>query len=578
MKLLLPLTMAMLLGGGAMAQDSANGNPGNLAGAYLAARHAAIQNDFSEGATYFLRSVGNDPDTAYLQDSALVALISAGDMDRAVELTRQMRDAGHATELATLTYCAALAKAGDWQALLETLPDAGLENGDPDLLYGLLRGWALLGAGRASDAEAEFIALRKIRGTAPVVNYHLALAKAYVGDFEGAEALLAQDGTGRHILGLTARAEVLSQLDRDADALRVFDEVTGIENEPTLARIIERLDNGETLPFDVVKSPTDGIAQVFLTFASAMIGEEEPDPLVLIHARLASWLAPDLGEVRLALAQLLQSFGQFDLAEHEYDAMRQMGEIRPTAELARIDALARADRYDDAEKAAVALTATRPDLASGWVALGDLLRQQEKFAAAVPAYDKAIELIPEADPQVLWFPLYARGIAEERSGQWDRAEADFRAALELRPDHPQILNYLGYSYLDRNENLDEALELVRRASELRPDDGYITDSLAWAYYRLGRYEEAVDPMERAVAAMSQDPLVNDHLGDIYWKVGRKREAVFQWKRALNFGPEKEEEALRIRAKLDRGLDAVLAEEAANGGKLPMPASDPQPGE
>ena len=238
--------------------------------------------------------------------------------------------------------------------------------------------------------------------------------------------------------------------------------------------------------------------------------------------------------------------------------------------------LFRSDRLDDAEKAALALTATHPELAAGWVALGDLLRQQDKFGQAVPAYDKALSLIDPKANDMRWFPLYARGIALERSGQFTKAEADFRAALKIRPDSAQVLNYLGYSLVDRNEKLDEALKLIQRAVELRPDDGYILDSLAWAYFRLGRYDQAVAPMERAVAAMASDSLVNDHMGDIYWMVGRKREADIQWSRALSLKPQTEAEAHRIRVKLDRGLDAVLAEEKANGGKLPPPPPPAEP--
>lgn len=194
--------------------------------------------------------------------------------------------------------------------------------------------------------------------------------------------------------------------------------------------------------------------------------------------------------------------------------------------------------------------------------MGDLLRQQQKFSQAVPAYDKALTLLTDAPDQARWFPLYARGIALERAGQFERAEKDLLAAIEIRPDQASLLNYLGYSWIDRGENLDRALELIRRAVELSPDDGYILDSLAWAYFRLGRYDEAVAPMEKAIGTMAADPLVNDHLGDIYWMNGRKREAETQWKRALSLNPDSNDDVdpERIRAKLERGLDAVLAEE------------------
>ncbi|QFG38259.1 tetratricopeptide repeat protein [Paracoccus pantotrophus] len=545
-----------------------------LSGPYLAARMAAIQNDYPVAARYYLQALAHDDSDPFLQDSALVALISAGEMERATALSGTMSGQGRATELARLVQRAELARAGRWDALIEAIDTAPSPQGDAGtpgggmLIDGMMRAWALLGAGKAGESLTAFKKMAELRGAAPMVNYHLALAKARVGDFEGAELLLADPVTGAHILGVIARAQVLSQLERNRDAIAMIEATPGFAEEPYLVALRDRMARGETLPFDSARGPADGMAQLFLTFGSVLATSDEPDPLALIHARLAEYLAPDLGEARLLAAQLLQGFGQFDLAEREFEALRELGDMRPVAELSRIDALARAERLEDAEKAALSLTAAHPELAQGWIALGDMLRQQDKFAPAVPAYDKALELLDDKSPEARWFPLYARGIALERSGQFPRAEADFRAALKIRPDSPQVLNYLGYSLVDRNEKLDEALELIQRAVELRPDDGYILDSLAWAYFRLGRYQEAVAPMERAVAAMASDSLVNDHMGDIYWMVGREREAEIQWHRALSLKPETEADAQRIRTKLERGLDAVLDEERAAGGRRP----------
>jgi len=549
-----------------------------LSGPYLAARQAAMENDYTSAANYYLQALAQDDTDPFLQDSALVALISSGEMERAGALAVTMSDQGRATELARLMQRSELARTQRWQELVDQIdkapPPAPGEDvaqtapGGSQLLDKMMRAWALLGAGNARQALSSFEELGKIRGARPMVNYHLALAKAAVGDYEGAEQLLADPANGAHILGVVARAQILSQLERNDDAIAMLEATPGFTEEPTLIALRDRMKKDETLPFDSIRNPADGIAQVFLTFASVLATTEEPDPLALIHARLASYLSPELGEANLLSAQMLQGFGQFDLAEREFEKLRERGDMRPIAELSRIDALARAERPDDAEKAALALTAAHPELAQGWIALGDLLRQQDKFAQAIPAYDKALDIIGDKAGEARWFPLYARGIALERAGQFPKAEQDFRTALKLRPDSAQVLNYLGYSLVDRNEKLDEALKLIQKAVELRPDDGYILDSLAWAYYRLGRYDEAVSPMERAVAAMASDSLVNDHMGDIYWMVGRKREAQIQWQRALSLKPESETDAARIRAKLDRGLDEVLAGEKPGGTKLP----------
>ncbi|HMQ40800.1 MAG TPA: tetratricopeptide repeat protein [Paracoccus sp. (in: a-proteobacteria)] len=548
----------------------------DLAGPYLAARTAVIENEFAIAADYFLRALKQDPGSAYLSDSALIALLSAGQIDRAVALADERPMSGPvSSRLVELVERAKAAQSQDWTVLLAQLDTkVSRDDGSEQLLDGMLRAWALLGEGKAADADAAFNRVRQIGGADGLVDYHLALAKALVGDFEAAAKLLHSDTPEGNVLAAVAEAQVLAQLDRREDALTVLEKVEGIGIDGVADELARKLAAGEPVEFDLVKDPRDGIAQVFLTFATLLANDIDPNPLALIHARVASYISPDMADARLMVAQMLQSMGQFEEAEAEFDKLREQGQLRPTAELLRIDALARADRMGDAEKAALALTAARSDLPQGWIALGDLLRQQEKWAQAVPAYDKALALIDEGDPDERWFPLYARAIALERQSLFDRAEADLKAALEIRPDNAQLLNYLGYSYVDRGQNMDEALRLIERAVELSPDDGYILDSLGWVLYRLGRYDEAVAPQERAIAAMASDPLVNDHLGDIYWMVGRKREAEIQWKRALSFNPETEAEETRIRAKLDRGLDAVLADEAANGGTLPEPVDAP----
>ena len=151
--------------------------------------------------------------------------------------------------------------------------------------------------------------------------------------------------------------------------------------------------------------------------------------------------------------------------------------------------------------------------------LGDVHRAAKKFSEAAEAYSRAVALIPRPQPGD-WSLFYYRGIAFERIKEWPKAEADFKKALELNPDEPHVLNYLGYSWIDMGMNLEEGLNLVKKAVSLRPDDGYIVDSLGWAYYKLGRYEEAVVELEKAVALRPEDPVINDHLGDAYWKVGR----------------------------------------------------------
>ncbi|MBT4908349.1 MAG: tetratricopeptide repeat protein, partial [Rhodospirillaceae bacterium] len=181
------------------------------------------------------------------------------------------------------------------------------------------------------------------------------------------------------------------------------------------------------------------------------------------------------------------------------------------------------------------------------------LRYTERYAEAVVAYDAAVARTGALVPRH-WFLLYSRGVSLERTKEWARAEADFLQALELSPDQPLVLNYLGYSWLEQGMHLERAQAMIEKAVSLRPNDGYIVDSLGWAFYRLGDYDRAVRQLERAVELMPNDPVINDHLGDALRQAGRRLEARFQWTRSIELGAEEEAAAI-IRRKLSRGLQA-----------------------
>jgi Flp pilus assembly protein TadD len=331
-----------------------------------------------------------------------------------------------------------------------------------------------------------------------------------------------------------------------------------------LQGLVDRLSSGERLPFTQVTSVNDGLAEVFYSVGAALSNEATPD-YSLVYTRIAAYLRPDHIDALLLSAALLDELDQFDLAIETYKQVPEGHGAYHAAELGRANALNQSGKPDASVEVLEQLARAYPDLTIVHSTLGDLLRQQDDFEGAVGAYDRALALTKDGD-RSQWFLFYARGISHERSDNWPEAEADFRAALELNPDQPQVLNYLGYSMVEKQINLDEALDMIQRAVAARPDSGYIVDSLGWVLYRLGRYEEAVGHMELAVELEAVDPIVNDHLGDVYWAVGRYREARFQWNRALSFDPE-EKEADRIRRKLEVGLDQVLEEEGAPPLKL-----------
>jgi tetratricopeptide (TPR) repeat protein len=528
-------------------------------GAYLAARSAAVQSDFEAASTFFTRALVQDPRNPALMESAIGAFVSLGDVDRAVPLARRMVQVGADSQVANLVLLGDAAKREAWDAVIEDL-EAGQSVGP--LFDGLLLAWAQVGLGQMADAIASFDEVIESRGVEAFGLYHKALALASVGDFEGADSILGREGGDAFPLtrrGIIAHAQVLSQLERNDDAVALIDEVFGEPLDPDLAQLRSRLAAGETVPLDVVVTPRDGVAETVLSITGALNGEAS-DSYTLFYSRMAEHLRPGLTDAILQTAGLLESLGQHDMAVEAYRQVPRDDPAFHIAELGRADALEQAGRTDAAIEVMESLAETHGDVSMVHVSLGDALRRLERFDEATGAYDRAIELF-DGDDAGQWGVYFARGITHERSGRWEEAESDFRKSLELRPDQPQVLNYLGYSYVEMGENLDEALDLIERAVAAQPNSGYIVDSLGWVYYRLGRYQEAVEQLERATELLPTDPILTDHLGDALWAVDRKREAQFQWRRSLSFDPE-EDEADRIRRKLEVGLDLVLEEEGS----------------
>ncbi|GAB4385711.1 tetratricopeptide repeat protein [Albidovulum sp.] len=555
----LGLVLALGLGSGAAPASAA---PDGLAGPYLAGRLASFDYDYTAAAQYFARALAADPGDPGLMENLIIGRIGTGEVDAALPIAKALEASGKPSQIAEVVILAGLAREGDFQGLLAALDQGHSAGGLAD---GLLRGWADLGLGRMSEATEAFDAVVATEGLRSFGLYHKALALALVGDYEGADAILsgAADGPLRATRrGVIAHAQILSQLERQADAVELLDKLFGQTDDAQLNELRARLAAKETVPFDIVTDARDGIAEVFYSIASALNGDE-PDLNTLTFARMAEFLAPKRADTLLLCASILEAQGQHELASRSYSRIGRDDPAFVTAELGRSDALIAAGNWDAAIEVLRQLSKDYPERSDIWAAYGDALRRQERFAEAADAYDRAVALFAAEEPRQ-WVVYYTRGIARERLKRWPEAEANFRKALDLSPDQPAVLNYLGYSYLDRKDETkyDEALAMIERAVAARPDDGAITDSLGWALYLLGRYDEAVTQLERAVELMPVDPVINDHLGDAYWAVGRRLEAQFQWRRALSFKPESEAEAARIRRKLEVGLDAVLAEEGA----------------
>lgn len=547
--------LAVTLGAPLRAEDPHN------AGSYLSARVAEAENDFPAAVEWYARALEKDPANAQLLEGAILAQIGVGDLDLAAATADKLKPLiGDAqSQLAELALLTREAKTEDYAALLAA-GEAGRDVGD--LSNSLVAAWAKVGEGKMSEAVEAFDAISAKQGFEAFGLYHKALALAMVGDFQGADDIFSGKASGPITMmrrGVLAHAQVLSQLERNADALALLDQSFGKRPDPVVDAMRRRLEAGEPVPFDTVRTARDGIAETFYTIATALSGQDDP-VYALIHLRIATFLQPENADAMLMTGDVLASLGLNDLAVQTFVGFPEDSPYHIGAEIGRANALKAQDKADAAIEVLQGLARDYPDLVSVQFSLADMLRNEERFDEAEVAYGAAIALRGEPTPDD-WVLYFYRGICHEQSKDWAPAEADFRKALELNPTQPQVLNYLGYGLVDRGEKLDEALGMIQKAVDADPKQGYILDSLAWAYFKLGRYDDALEPMERASLLEPVDPIVTDHLGDVYWMVGRKREAEFQWRRALSFNPA-EKDAARILRKLEIGLDAVMAEEAA----------------
>ena len=537
-----------------LAQDEASG-------AYLAAREADRAGDYAAVVEYGTRALIADPDNSGLLEGLVIAHLGLGQIDAAVPVARRLAVIEDSNQIAGLVLLAEAIREEDWDNVGGRL-DAGVSVGS--LMDDMVRAWSAIGAGQMSDAVALFDKLIASGPAGRPALIQKALALALVGDYEGAAEIFGGSETVLRLnrAGVLAYVQVLSQLERNPDAAGLLEEAFPGTEDPHLVTLLSELVAGKPIPFTAIKGPREGIAQLFYEVGESLQGETDP-ALVLLYARISSYLDPDHVGATLVAAQVLDEMTSYELAADAYAQVPQGDMSWPQAQLGHASALKELGRVEDAIAVLTSAVQAHPDTPGLHAAIGDALRGEQRYAEATPHYDAAIALY-ETDRAGQWRVYFARAITFERRGLWDEAEADFRKALELSPEQPSVLNYLGYSLVERHGDFDEALDMIKRAVGARPYDGYIRDSLGWVYYRLGRYVDAVEEMERAVELLPLEPVLNDHLGDTFWAVGRVREAQFQWRRALSFVTDDtdldELNPDRIRRKLEVGLDTVLEEE------------------
>ncbi|GLQ77925.1 hypothetical protein GCM10007881_14410 [Mesorhizobium huakuii] len=553
----------------------------SFSGAYLAARIAEGDNDLDSAIAYYKQALAFDPSDTGLQQSLMLSLIAQGRFDESLVYADKLKEVPDVERFSRLALAVDsfhkkdFTKAQYWLKL-------SLESDLDRLISGVMSGWAEQGAGHAVDAMASIDKLQGPDWFGLFKSFHRALVADASNMPEKAEAIYAatmQDTAAGGAAPETwmrnaqAYASFLARKGDKAKAISVLDQAEAFSpGKLEIVALRDRISKGDKIaPF--VSGPSDGASEILLDLATAL-NRGGGEPFVRLYLQYALALRPDSDA---ALVQLAAVAEQLKDGEGAIALYRRIPDSSPLKELSDLQLglnLADLDRHDEAITHLKAFVEAHPNDMRAYLALGGVYSSKDDFRSAANLYDKAVEVL-KTPTAANWNIFYQRGIAYERLKEWPKAEPNFRKALELQPDQPQVLNYLGYSWVDMNTNLKEGLAMIQKAVDLRPSDGYIVDSLGWAYFRLGRFDDAVREMERAVSLKPEDPVLNDHLGDAYWRVGRKLEATFQWNQARDLKPDPDVLAT-LQQKLMKGLPPIESNTAQETPKVkPEPVPVPK---
>lgn len=519
-------------------------------GLYLAGQAAMGDGDNAGAVNYFNRvaEAGQD-EASFVRERAFISAVFGGDITRAATLA-PAEGAAPATvqRLGLLTQAVenlATNKGKEAYAIFQAEGGVGFPH---RAAAAMLEPWAAAAAGKAEDS----IVRPNVRGDR-LVEIFGQLGQAQL--FERSKRYDEAETDYKALLGLGEPGQMfapdyggfLERRKRYADAVAVYDAALQVRPGDTFLQAARARATAKGRP-PAMPTIQQGAARALLTPASALAADKQFD-MAQAYLRLSLRLDPKRSDTLLLLGDVLAGmenkeaartvYAQIPAGSPEYASARSKLAWSYQAAGDKKTAL---DMADQAVKAA-------PDDRDAKITWADLLRANERYDESVQVLNPLIAAQGEKPD---WVLLYMRGTAYERGGRWPEAERDLQAALKLRPDEPELLNYLGYAWIDRGEHLTEAMAMVERAVASNPRSGAMTDSLGWAYYRLGKYPQAVEQLEKAVLLDPAEPEINDHLGDAYWQVGRKIEARFQWDRVLSLEPDD-----KIKAGAQKKLQAGL---------------------
>lgn len=529
----------------------------SLLGDYLAGTYANFLEDSEAREKYYTRAFEADPTNVSIGRRAITSALTAGDFDKASELAAKVHAVDDTESMAQAILAIDAFNRGE-NSTAKTYLDPNSADITMGIVMAFTNGWNEYELGNEEDARTAF----KQQASRP---YFGELAKLQIANLEALEGNRSAANEAFEELKDTSQSTVETALatarflansgqrKKALERLETYIDDTGLESGP-LKTYTEALRDGEKI--DEPLSSNAQLSRALTDPAYEFFLRNRAPDAAEVYLRLALHVDSDNEKAQLWLASLLENTERSEEAMKIYKSFPEKSSYVISARLSEAN-LYFADEEDEKALKVLEDVNDKHETFVTREALGRARLIREKYKDALPIYTAIIESMSGDEVKKNTQPLYFRGIIYERLKQWEKAEADFLRVLEIEPENADALNYLGYTWVDRGENLERAFEMINKAVELEPQSGAIIDSLGWAHYKLGQYQEAKTQLEKAVELSPSSATIVDHLGDVYWKLGRYREAGYQWERALLYEPT-DEERETIENKLKSGLSSADA--------------------
>ena len=537
-------------------------------GDYLSGVYAARTKDSDTASEIFTQALKESPNNPVFVENGYKINLKLGNIDQSADLAQKYSEMAQAnSDINLLIATKAINNRNYSEALrilnldTSTYEEITVSSSINRVINPFLKIWATLGMGNTAEVKLMLSEELKKNSTPSLFTYYQSALIHYIlGNIPETEANLSNinlnyEGLPYHFVKKSGI--FYESIQKTDTALSLYSKYQdSLPDSKYFDNDIAKIKGGEKTNQKFITDAKEGFSEVLAEAARVLYNSGYYDEL-LPYLQLALYLQPTNDEMKMILASTYENSNNYLKAVEIYQTIPASSDFYLKSRV-----LVAHNLYDHGDKQSaydhLTYVIDKSNIKStnfAVLTLADLYRKDLQFEKASILYSKVLENSDEKSIND-WSIYFARGICFERINNWNLAEKDLLHALKLEPQQPDLLNYLGYSWIDRNKNLEEATQMVVAAVKARPNDPQIIDSMGWIFFKSQNYDMAAEYLEKAAEITPYDSVINDHLGDTYWKQGRHNEAIFQWKRALKYDARKDLSVIDVNNKIENGLDGL----------------------